>query len=176
MGEYPTLVPVPTYFVTIHFVGLSEGGNILLRCHSAAALQHVLYAGQRGGRLRCPTEQRQSHPSPPPSAPQQVRRAARGLIAATGDDGAPVPAQHLPRPHAPPPHPPRRGGHKAAEVYGLTAACLVSQVPVPTAHIAARFSICCISNSVVDPNTLNLDPDPEFWSNLDPDPVLCYLD
>ena len=28
---------------------------------------------------------------------------------------------------------------------------------------------------VVDPNTLNLDPDsdPEFWLNLDPDPGLC---
>ena len=27
-------------------------------------------------------------------------------------------------------------------------------------------------SSVVDPNTLNLDPDPEpgFWHNLDPDP------
>ena len=34
--------------------------------------------------------------------------------------------------------------------------------------------------SVVDPNTLNLDPDPELWPNLDPnpdkgpDPGLCY--
>ena len=27
---------------------------------------------------------------------------------------------------------------------------------------------------VVDPNTLNLDPDPEFWPNLDPDPGLNY--
>ena len=39
MGEYPTLVPVPTFFVTIHFVGLSEGGNctngnIVFRCDS----------------------------------------------------------------------------------------------------------------------------------------------
>ena len=25
-------------------------------------------------------------------------------------------------------------------------------------------------SSVVDPNTLNLDPDPGFWPNLDPDP------
>ena len=31
-----------------------------------------------------------------------------------------------------------------------------------------------VSSSVVDPNTLNLDPDPEFWPNLDPDPGLCY--
>ena len=28
------------------------------------------------------------------------------------------------------------------------------------------------SISVVDPNTLNLDPDPGFWPNLDPDPGL----
>ena len=28
--------------------------------------------------------------------------------------------------------------------------------------------------SVVDPNTLNLDPDPGFWLNLDPDPGLYY--
>ena len=36
---------------------------------------------------------------------------------------------------------------------------------------------CCwsvIMTSVVDPNTLNLDPDPGFWPNLDsgPDPGL----
>ena len=24
----------------------------------------------------------------------------------------------------------------------------------------------------MDPNTLNLDPDPEFWPNLDPDPEM----
>ena len=30
-------------------------------------------------------------------------------------------------------------------------------------------------SSVVDPNTLNLDPDPGFfWPNLDPDPGLYY--
>ena len=28
-------------------------------------------------------------------------------------------------------------------------------------------TVCC---SVVDPNTLHLDPDPEFWHNLNPDP------
>ena len=28
--------------------------------------------------------------------------------------------------------------------------------------------------SVVDPNTLNLDPDPGFLPNLDPYPGLCY--
>ena len=27
-----------------------------------------------------------------------------------------------------------------------------------------------LNTSVVDPNTLNLDPDPRFWPNLDPDP------
>ena len=26
-----------------------------------------------------------------------------------------------------------------------------------------------VKASVVDPNTLNLDPDPELWPNLDPD-------
>ena len=26
----------------------------------------------------------------------------------------------------------------------------------------------------MDPNTLNLDPDPEFWPNVDPDPGLGY--
>ena len=31
-----------------------------------------------------------------------------------------------------------------------------------------------VSGSVVDPNTLKLDPDPEFLPNLDPDPGLCY--
>ena len=31
--------------------------------------------------------------------------------------------------------------------------------------------------SVADPNTLNLNLDPGFWLNLDPDPIpgLCYL-
>ena len=28
----------------------------------------------------------------------------------------------------------------------------------------------CLCRSVVDPNALNLDPDPGFWLNLDPDP------
>ena len=27
-----------------------------------------------------------------------------------------------------------------------------------------------VLTSVVDPNTLNLDPDPGFWADLDPDP------
>ena len=29
-------------------------------------------------------------------------------------------------------------------------------------------------SSVVDPNTLNLDPDPGFWPNLQLNPELCY--
>ena len=37
---------------------------------------------------------------------------------------------------------------------------------------------CILQNSVMDPITLNLDPDPGFWPNLDPvpDPYpgLCY--
>ena len=32
-----------------------------------------------------------------------------------------------------------------------------------------------VPGSVVDPNTLKLDPDTEFWSNLDPDPGLQYV-
>ena len=31
-----------------------------------------------------------------------------------------------------------------------------------------------MKNSVVDLNTINFDPDPEFWSNLYLDPVLYY--
>ena len=31
-----------------------------------------------------------------------------------------------------------------------------------------------MKNSVVDLNTLNLDPDPEFWSNFYLDQVLYY--
>ena len=35
-------------------------------------------------------------------------------------------------------------------------------------HIIQTFKIP--TGSVVDPNTLNLDQDPEFWPNLDQDP------
>ena len=35
-------------------------------------------------------------------------------------------------------------------------------------HIIQTFKIP--TGSVGDPNTLNLDQDPEFWPNLDPDP------
>ena len=40
-------------------------------------------------------------------------------------------------------------------------------------HIVQTFQIP--TGSVVDPNTLNLDQDPEFWPNLyqDPDPQHC---
>ena len=31
-----------------------------------------------------------------------------------------------------------------------------------------------LEGSVVDTNTLNLDPDPGFWSNLDTDPGLYF--
>ena len=45
-------------------------------------------------------------------------------------------------------------------------------VPVPT------FLPESVKNSVVDPNSLKLDRDPAFWSNLDPDPdpwlQVCY--
>ena len=37
-------------------------------------------------------------------------------------------------------------------------------------HVTKVSSISIHLTSVVDPNTLNLDPDPEFWPNLDPDP------
>ena len=29
-------------------------------------------------------------------------------------------------------------------------------------------------SSAVDPNTFNLDPGPEYWTNLDPNPGICY--
>ena len=31
-----------------------------------------------------------------------------------------------------------------------------------------------VDSSVVDPSTLNMDPDPKFWPNLDPDKRLFY--
>ena len=38
-------------------------------------------------------------------------------------------------------------------------------------YTVLNFSQCLLLiSSVVDPNTLNLDPDPGFWLNLDPDP------
>ena len=33
-----------------------------------------------------------------------------------------------------------------------------------------KKTVRALHTSVVDPNTLNLDPDPGFWPNLDPDP------
>ena len=32
----------------------------------------------------------------------------------------------------------------------------------------SSLEVCTPTSSVVDPNTLNLDPDPGFWPNLDP--------
>ena len=32
-----------------------------------------------------------------------------------------------------------------------------------------KIKISLDTGSVVDPNTLNLDPDPVFWPNMDPD-------
>ena len=39
----------------------------------------------------------------------------------------------------------------------------------------AGFQMLMVYISVVFQNTLNLDPDPEFWPNLDPDPGLPIL-
>ena len=39
---------------------------------------------------------------------------------------------------------------------------------VKLSHLVTRGVIDCYQ--FVDPNTLNLDPDPEFWPKLDPDP------
>ena len=35
------------------------------------------------------------------------------------------------------------------------------------------FFLFSLNTRFVDPNTLNLDPDPEFWLNLHPDPQHC---
>ena len=35
--------------------------------------------------------------------------------------------------------------------------------------------VCISVVTVVDPNTLNLDPDPGFWAYKDPDPGLRIL-
>ena len=45
----------------------------------------------------------------------------------------------------------------------------VYTVPVQC-YVCTLYSIV---SSVVDPNTLSLDPDPECWYNLNPDPGLC---
>ena len=45
---------------------------------------------------------------------------------------------------------------------------------VPTQSTYLYLQLPVPSCSVVDPNTLNLDPDPGIWSNLDPDPGLYY--
>ena len=46
-----------------------------------------------------------------------------------------------------------------------------------TFYFYGILSICGnVDSNVVDPNTLNLDPDPGFWLNLNPDtgPGLYY--
>ena len=40
----------------------------------------------------------------------------------------------------------------------------------PKRHLEEKVIQLCQFCSVVDPNTLNLDPYPDFWPNLDPDP------
>ena len=41
-------------------------------------------------------------------------------------------------------------------------------------HCRSGYELVQYLTSVMDPNTLNLDPDPEFWPNVDPDPGLGY--
>ena len=36
-----------------------------------------------------------------------------------------------------------------------------------------RLLVKLVNSIVVDPNTSNFGPDPEFWPNMDPDPELC---
>ena len=43
---------------------------------------------------------------------------------------------------------------------------------LPTLLPKSCSKIMLVSPSVVDPNTLNLDPDPKFWLYLNPDPGL----
>ena len=39
-------------------------------------------------------------------------------------------------------------------------------------NINLKIEQCSFVISVEDPNTMNLDPDPGFWPNLNPDPEL----
>ena len=56
------------------------------------------------------------------------------------------------------------------ELLRLQPGCVTNEL-----HSSLRmYTIRMVASSVVDPNTLNLDPDPEFSSNLDLDPGLCY--
>ena len=46
-----------------------------------------------------------------------------------------------------------------------------NSLPLTKAKKTARLRNTGLTNtSFVDPNTLNLDPDPGFWPNLDQDP------
>ena len=49
-----------------------------------------------------------------------------------------------------------------------------SQAGEVTSHKNVHPFILFIVTSVVDPNTLNLDPDPEFLPSLNPDLGLCF--
>ena len=42
----------------------------------------------------------------------------------------------------------------------------------PRFNCSVKTMVCISVVTVVDPNTLNLDPDPGFWAMLDPDPGL----
>ena len=53
-----------------------------------------------------------------------------------------------------------------------TSAPLIDSVPKKVVQILI-YKYFNLLNHVVDPNSLNLDPDPEFLFNLDLDPGLC---
>ena len=63
---------------------------------------------------------------------------------------------------------------------GLVKACLVAGLYPNLARYSGRSTftftveLVMLIPSVVDPNTMNLDPDPEFCPNFNPDPGLCY--
>ena len=52
--------------------------------------------------------------------------------------------------------------------------CIPSFLTPLTWSCATSHNFILLCSSVVDPNTLNLDPDPGFWPNLDTDPGLYY--
>ena len=51
---------------------------------------------------------------------------------------------------------------------------LLEKVDLPCTDFTKR-RLTFDDTRVEDPNTLNLDPDPEFWPNLDTDPVLYVI-
>ena len=54
--------------------------------------------------------------------------------------------------------------------------CSATQPLRSHAEFKCRLHMASIETSVVNPNILNLDLDPEFWQNLDPDPWLPVID